>query len=277
MKALVFDIETRPMLGFSWSYYFRGGGKLIDLLDYDGILTISYGWVGKKRVKNLSIHREKGYKPFYIRDKYGFRWNHNEEAEKNMLTKFWEIHNEADFLIGQNIDKFDLKKLNTKYEKYGLGPIPYKPTFDTQKSSKKHFDLPSHRLDFKAKYFGGKGKRKHEGWDMWLGFLENDKRSIREMIKYNDQDIKITIDEYYRDRKWAGHPNLGMLGATTKEEDFICGVCLSKNVIKNGQRIRGMTVYQELKCKDCGSYPAVPIIDADIKKLLTAKRKNIGR
>ncbi len=68
-------------------------------------------------------------------------------CDKQMLETFVPIANEADLVIGQNGDSFDLKILQWRLNVHQLPPLKNIITLDTLKLSRKVFRPPSHKLD----------------------------------------------------------------------------------------------------------------------------------
>jgi DNA polymerase III epsilon subunit-like protein len=77
-------------------------------------------------------------------------WNRGED--KQLLKEFLEILNEADEIVGQNSDNFDVKWLRTRCLKHKLGMLPEYNQVDTYKLAKKYFRFNSNKLDYIASF-----------------------------------------------------------------------------------------------------------------------------
>ena len=102
-KALVWDIETSPLLAAVW-------GLKNDWLPLDAILRDSFiicgawKWLGAKKVYSCECDSEA----------VAAYWSGRTEKlpDRDAVSTLRNMVDEADFIIGHNGDKFDLRKLN---------------------------------------------------------------------------------------------------------------------------------------------------------------------
>jgi RNase_H superfamily len=233
-KILLFDIETAPSLGYSWNKYET------TILKFEKewyMLSFAYKWLGQKEVivKALPDY------PNYSKD-------HSDD--KALVTDLWNLFNEADLIIGQNLDKFDIRKANTRFLYHGLTPPePYK-TVDTLKLAKKYFAFNSNKLDDLGEFLGVGRKVKHEGIEMWLGCMAGDPKAWAKMKKYNKQDVLLLEKIYNKFRPWhKSHPNI-----TIKGDKLACPVCGSPKVQKRGYNYLISYKSQRYHCQVCGHW-----------------------
>jgi len=239
-KIISIDIETAPMTVHNWSLWdnFTAINQIVEDwyvlsiagVDTDG--TVFYGDIN-----------ELG-------------------AEKNVLRLAWNILDAYDIIIGHNIDKFDLKKLNARFIYHGFEPPSSYQTIDTMKVLKKVFALSSNKLEYAVKYLGLDEKltnRKFSGHSLWTScLLEGDSEAWQEMKEYNIQDAKITLDLYDKLRPWIkNHPTLTLIEGDNNDNDeqpIRCPRCNSESLVRRGFYFTRAGKYQRFRCKDCGGW-----------------------
>jgi len=181
-------------------------------------------------------------------------------TERNVLRLAWNILDAYDIIIGHNLDKFDLKKLNARFLYHGFSPPSSYQTIDTMKVLKKLFALSSNKLEYAVKHLGLEEKltdRKFSGHSLWTScLLEGNKEAWEEMKEYNIQDAKITLDLYERLKPWIkNHPTLTLMeGEEDGEQSDRCPRCNSGNLIRRGFYFTRAGKYQRYKCKNCGGW-----------------------
>mgnify|MGYP001251458862 FL=1 len=230
-KVLVFDIETAPMEAYVWNLY----PKFIStnqLKQSWTVLTWSAKWLDSPTMMNASVD------PSAPRDDF------------DVVEELWQLFDEADIVVAHNGDKFDVKRMNTRFLLLGLPePSPYR-SIDTLKIAKRKFSFASNRLDYISKVTGGEGKLSHEGFGMWEKCLQGDAEALQNMQDYNDVDV-LELERVYKIlRSWDHHhPNLG---AFSKEE-IVCPVCSSGDVTPTGKFYMTQTQqYPTFRCGGCG-------------------------
>jgi DNA polymerase III alpha subunit (gram-positive type) len=117
--------------------------------------------------------------------------------DKRILKELLPLLNEADLVVYHNGDKFDAKKLNTRFIFHGLD-IPEYKGIDTLKLARKHFSFSSNKLDYICKFLGLPAKSEHSGYETWLKCLAGDAEELNTLVKYNENDIFILETLYNR-------------------------------------------------------------------------------
>lgn len=237
-KIIVFDIETSPVIANTWDLYPK-------YLSHDNILQdwfiICAAWkeVGKDRVHTVAINK--------LGDDY--------EVVKTLRDAL----SSADIIVGHYIDKFDIKKLNTRLIYHKLPPLPRIPTVDTKKEASKIGAFTSNKLDYLSKFLLGVGKI-HVEYGLWLDVMKGSKKALKKMVDYNKVDVIRNEDVYLRLRPFMkNHPHKGVLDGQHKL--CSCKACGSTNIKRNGIRITASGIKrQEFQCKGCGAYTSVPLI-----------------
>ena len=231
IKRLFFDIETSPMIVYSW----RTGWKLNiptdNIIEDWKIICISYKWESEDKVHTLT-------------------WDEN-KCDRQMLIDFIKIMNEADECIAHNGDRFDVKKIRTRCIYHRIPMFPKYRTLDTLKKARSGFNFNSNRLDYIAKFLGVGAKLEHEGFNMWVKCMQGDEQALKDMVKYCEMDIIVledvflTLQNYTLNNTHVGSHN-GKLKAS-------CPSCGSEDIalLKNSFTAKG-TIKRVMECSPCG-------------------------
>jgi len=162
----------------------------------------------------------------------------------------WDLLDEADIVVGHNIDKFDIKKLNTRFAVHGFAPpMPYK-TVDTLKAARTNFKFSSNKLDYLNEIFEIERKMSTGGFDLWVGCMEGKEESLKTMLEYNMQDISASEDLYLRILPWIkNHPNMGLYINDDIERCPNCG----SEVLEweTGTYYTGVSAFKAYRCNHC--------------------------
>lgn len=234
IKILSFDIETSPIVAFSWGPMWET--NLIEVTDHTLILSYSAKWFKGK-------HITKGW-PNYKGYKKGVK------NDKEIVKDIWNLLDEADIVVLQNGKAFDVKQCNSRFAFYGLAsPSPFK-VVDTKIEAKKYLRLPSYSLDNMCDYFGIGKKLEHEGFPLWKKCMAGDLKAWKRMLRYNKHDVTLTEQLYLKLRPFMKtHPNMG--NYINKK---ICPRCSSVNLQSRGFSHNITTYYRRLRCSDCGAW-----------------------
>ncbi len=233
-KILIYDIETARMQANLWwsGQQFVNGSQITS---EPRIITVAWKWLGSDKVEYL-------------------KWSKN-KSDKKLITKFLEVYNEADMVIGFNNNKFDNRFVNSRALKYNLDVNVHVKSLDLMKEAKRLFRLPSYSMNNIARYIGVETKLQHSGLEMWeaiqFGSKKEAKKAMKLMIEYNVQDIIVTEQVYLRVRKYMKNPmHIGVLQGKEKSTCPICGgdnVKLHKTTVTPSGSIQRI-----MKCKDDG-------------------------
>jgi DNA polymerase elongation subunit (family B) len=235
-KILLFDIESGPLTIYSWGTYETDSLKVIK--DWE-LLCFSYKWLGgKTRVISQNMLRRGGFRG---------------KIELGVVKKLWEVLDEAEIVVGHNLDKFDIKKSNAKFIEYGLTPpSPYK-TIDTLKIARRHFKFTSNKLDSLGEYLGVGRKVSTGGFELWDKCLQGDQKSWKLMERYNKNDTDLLEKVYLKLRPWSSnHPNIGCLVGKA-----VCPICGEKNLQKRGFSITSKGKIQRVQCQNCSGWSTI--------------------
>jgi len=187
-RILVYDIETAPIIAHVWKLWDNNVG--LNQIDQDWhIMSFAAKWLGEDEV-------------FY----YDQRDAVNIEDDSYLLSKLWELLNEADFVIGHNIKRFDTKKVNARFILNGFPkPSPYRQ-YDTMVVARDQFGFTSNKLAYLSSVLcPEQQKNKHEefqGHELWSECLKGNMRAWECMEEYNRDDILATEAVYNKLCVW---------------------------------------------------------------------------
>ena len=126
---------------------------------------------------------------------------------------------------------------------------------DTKTEIKKVARFESNKLDDLGEQLGLGRKLEHEGWELWEGCYNGDKKSWAKMKAYNKQDVDLLERLYLRVRPFVkNHPSLDTYSETT-----VCPKCGSSNLVRRGYQFNQTTKYARIKCKDCRGWSRSPV------------------
>lgn len=222
-KVLLLDIESSPIIGYTWSLYETNVIKRIKSFT---ILSVAYQWLGEP-TKVIAC---------------------DNLTEKQLLEKLHKLLDEAEIVIAHNGDAFDIKKINARFLVFNFKPpSPYK-TIDTKKVAKSVACFDSNSLNNLGIDMSEGEKIKHRGFDMWEGCMAGNKRDWSDMKRYNKKDVDLLARIYLRLRPWMkNHPDLRL-------EAQSCPVCSGNRIQRRGERVNRLKRYVRLQCQTCGHW-----------------------
>lgn len=187
-RILVYDIETSPLIAHLWSMWQQGVG--LNQIQSDWfIMSFAAKWLGEDEI-------------FY----YDQRDAIDMQDDSYILSKLWEMLNEADIVIGQNIKKFDTKKVNARFILNGFPKPAVYRQIDTMVIAKEQFGFTSNKLEYLAKNLcPDHVKSKHNeypGHEMWVECLKGNQHAWQCMEDYNKDDILATEALYNMLSSW---------------------------------------------------------------------------
>lgn len=230
IKRLFFDIETSPILCYTW----RIGSKIN--LNYENIvktwsiICICWKFEGEEEI-------------------YSLTWDENMN-DAAMLREFMKVASSADEIIGHNGDKFDIKKIRTRCLLHNIPAFPKYRSFDTLKKARGNFAFDSNRLDAIARYLGIGAKVEHDGFDMWKEVMEDNRAALNKMVEYCRGDV-ILVEDIYHALKHYVKPNTHA-GVHKGGYKYTCPICAHEkiNLVKNDVTQKG-TISRVVECLSC--------------------------
>lgn len=233
-RILLFDIETAPLLANVWGMWKQNVGWN-QLREDWYMLTWAAKWLGEEQVLGDSNH-----------------FHGDCRDDTGIVTSLHALLDEADMVIAHNGNRFDIKKVNTRFLAAGLAPpSPYRK-IDTLNEAKKNFAFTSNRLDALGDALGLGRKIDTGGFDLWRRCMEGDELAFEEMLEYNMRDVELLESVYFRLRPWMNnHPNLGVYYADGQET---CPKCGSTHIQWRGTATTQTGKYRRFQCQNCGGW-----------------------
>lgn len=237
MKLLFLDIETAPVLAYSW------GDKLyeqdlLEIVDDWFVLGIGWKWNHLNAVHWRGMNEYKGY----AKDK---------KNDYHVVKQAWDLLDEAHVVIAHNGISFDIKKLNTRFLLHGFKPPSPYLVLDTKRIAKKNFAFTSNKLDELSRQIDKDRKLTHTGKKLWFDCMAGDKKAWDIMGKYCKQDVILLKKKYQTFLPWIdNHPNWNLDG----DRPECCPKCGSGRIIQRGSGFTRTTEFQRYSCKACGGW-----------------------
>ena len=236
-KILVFDTETSCPLVFAFGRrkqfindqaIYKEGGR---------ILCFSYKWLGS--------------------DKVFSHWMSPQEIEDNddsrLACILFGLYEEADAVVGYNLQGFDDKVVQTRAIACGLGKLPTVKKIDPYLQAKKKLKLPSNSLDNVCAYFG-LPRKTPTGMKLWVDVQSGDVKAMQDMVQYCENDVNVLINVYEL-LQGLGNVNTDFNAALYYDDSIVrCRTCGSTDVEFTGRSVKtAVSTFEEVRCNACGS------------------------
>lgn len=240
-KILTLDIETAPITAYTWGLFKQDIGLNQIKTDWH-LLAFAAKWVGAK-------------KTIYLDNRH----NKDITDDKRLLIALSGLLSEADIVVTQNGDAFDLKKINARAVINGLRPIKPVASTDILKEGRKVFSFTSHKLEYVADKINTKYKKlkhaKYPGFELWSAILKGDQKAWKEMEVYTIHDVLSTEEIYLKIQGWIQTQAI----SSFYDDSKIRCRCGSNKLIKKGFAYTPAGKYQIYNCQTCGKWPRSPI------------------
>lgn len=252
-KVLVFDIETRPLLSWTWGTH-QQDIPLNMIKEDTRILSWSAKWLGSKASEVM-------YQD--VRDIKG-------QDDGPILKDLWTLLNQAEATLTQNGRAFDHKRLNSRFILQGFPPIPNITKIDTLLIARKYFGFTSNKLEFLTKNLCTKYKKlvdkKFPGFTLWEQCMAGNKKAFEEMQRYNVLDCLSLEELYHKISPWDNTVNFSLY---TDDTTTACN-CGSSKFEKKGFAYTSTSKFQRYRCLDCGAQ-----WKSNVNLLTKEKRKSL--
>lgn len=236
-KRLFFDIETSPNIVTSWrvGYNLNIGPEAI--IKERAIICVCWKWEGESK-------------------QYSLEWNKG--CDKELLTKFVDVLEQADEICGHNSDKFDIKWLRARCYINNVKMFPTYKSIDTLKLSRSGFYFNSNKLDYLGKISGFGGKKDTGGMETWNKIIfDNCPKAMKKMVSYCHGDITL-LEKVFKKLNSYTLAKVHV-GVVMGKDRCSCTNCASSNTVVNLTRTMASGLKQKvLKCKDCGKIHSIP-------------------
>lgn len=177
-RIFVYDIETAPIMAHVWKLWDNNVG--LNQIESDWFIMSFCGkWLGEDEI-------------FYFDQRDAL----NQEDDSYLLSKLWGFLNEADIVIGQNVKRFDTKKVNARFILNGFPkPSTYRQ-IDTMVIAKEQFGFTSNKLEYMSKKLCPEhvkdGHVEFPGHTLWVECLKGNRTAWEAMESYNRDDVLAT-------------------------------------------------------------------------------------
>jgi len=194
------------------------------------------------------------------------RFAQDKREDRQLTEGLHDLLQNADILVGHNIDRFDLKKFNTKAAKYNLEPLRKIITYDTLKMARKYFAVTSNSLWYLANFFNLENRKsehgKFAGDKLWDECMAGNLEAWIENEHYNKMDVSVTRELFKYIVKYDSRINFQSF---FQKPTCSCG---SHDFYKDEINYAKNGAFQSYRCIDCGkSYEAKEnLIDKDLRK-----------
>lgn len=234
-KILVFDIETLPMEVYAWGL--RDQNISLNQIKEDwSVLSWAAKWYKEDEIFYQDVRNKRN-----VRD------------DKQILKGIWKLLDEADYVVGQNSNSFDIKKLNARFALMGMKPPSSYKKLDTLKMARKDFKFTSNKLAYLSSNLCNKYEKlshgKYAGFSMWSECMKGNKDAFREMEEYNKVDILSTEELFDRLLPWS-NATLFNIYSDDYEPECTCGNTKFKHV---GYQYTNASKYNKYSCTKCGA------------------------
>lgn len=236
VKILYLDIETAPNLAYIWRFFKENVG-LNQIKDHMYVMSFSAIW---------------GDDP----DHRVMYFENRTQNDRAITEQFLKLLDEADIVIGHNVEAFDCATMCGRALVHGLKPpSPYK-VVDTWKVAKKEFKFPSNSLAYLSEVLDIPHKKlQHKqfpGFELWAECIAGNEEAWSEMKEYNIWDTLSVRDVYRVMRPWIrGHANLGVF---EEGSSLVCPKCGGHHLQRRGFAYTNVGKYQRFVCMDCGGW-----------------------
>ena len=228
MKILLLDIECAPNLATVWGIW-QQNVALNQLLESSYTLCYAAKWYGESKIMFDSIYKT---------------------DRKRMLNSIHTLIEEADVVVHYNGLRFDMPMLNKEFLEAGMYPPSPVKHIDLLRVVKSNFRFVSNKLDYVSQRLGLGKKTEHEGHELWLKVMNNDRKAWKRMEEYNKNDVVLLEKLYDRLKGWVKqHPNHNAYSA-----NLCCTNCGSSKLNKRGTVRSKVSVFQRFQCQACGAW-----------------------
>ena len=201
----VLDIETLPMVVYTWGMYDQDISTEQVIAD-----SCMLSWAGKYL---------NGSKPLSdIMTPEEARARDTERITRSV----WEFLKPAHAVVGHNFTEFDFKYINTMFLKHGLPPLKF-IIIDTLKIARQSFRFASNKMKYINGQLGIRNKVENDGFPLWRGCSEGDKKSLKTMLEYNEGDIGATEELFYKVRPYIHNFNVALYNEIEEQQCPVCG------------------------------------------------------
>lgn len=229
MKRLYVDIETSPLIAYTWRIGHNINLDHNNIIRDPSIICICYKWEDKE-VEAMTWDRE--------------------QCDRSMLERFVKVLMKADEVIAHNGDRFDLPWIRTRCAFHRIDIPAVLPSVDTLKQARRGFRFPSNRLDYLGKYMGLGRKVDTGGFGLWRDVMDGKRKALSDMVSYCKQDVQL-LQEVHRSLYGYAKPttHIGVMESGYKHH---CPYCGNEETKSNGHKSVSAAGIRKIQVKCIG-------------------------
>lgn len=237
-KVLIFDTETAAATALTFGR-FKVNLSQDNILDNGGwILCACWRWLGEYETHSIYLT------PDEVKAK----------DDSRIVAKLFELYEEADAVLAHNSLGFDHKVVSARALYNNFPPLPKVKVLDTLALAKKHFKLPSNRLDSIGEFLGLGRKLSTGGIQLWRQVQEGDVEAMQKMTTYCEQDVDLLYDIYIRLRPYGSAGSDYNAALYYNDDQIRCRTCGSTDVEHTGRNVTtSVSIFEEVRCNECGA------------------------
>lgn len=240
-KVLLLDIETAPILAYSWGLW----KQFINTQQIESdwfCLSWAARWLFSSETFSDRLTSKEAVR----------------EDDSRIIKGIWKLVDEANIVVTQNGEKFDIPRLNTRFLVSGLTPPSPYQQIDTLKALKKNFAFSSNKLDYVNQMLG-LPKKIETNFELWRECVRGNDEALGKMEKYNVNDVLILEETFLKLQPWI---KCGInMAVYIEAKEPCCSICGSFNMEEKGYYYTSVNRYQSFHCKDCGGYSRSRVTD----------------
>lgn len=246
-KIVLYDIETSHNLVATFQLRNQDWINPDNIIQERHLISASWKELGKREVHAVSL----------LDDPKRFKRDPHDDF--HVLAKLHEVLSSADVIVAHNGDNFDLKFTEARFLIQGFPPLPPITKIDTLKVARDRFLFNANNLNYLGQVLKV-GKKVETSKGLWLRVLAGEEAAIREMVKYNKQDVLLLEKVFLKLQPYiANHINRQLFGQTG------CPRCGSAKVQSRGFHRAISRVYRRFQCQDCAGWFRSQTNEKDVK------------
>ena len=236
MKVIIWDIETCFNIAAIFGL-FEDRTSPSNILKERYVICVAWKELNEKKTHAVSVLDDM---PRFLKDP---------NDDYYVVKRIHEVLSGADAIVAHYGDAFDIKMFNSRVIYHKLPPLPNLIQIDTYKLAKSKFKFNSNKLDYLGTYLGV-GKKMSTTPGLWMKCLQGNQSAIKEMVKYNKQDVDLLEDVY----KILAPYTPNKINRALISNTHVCPLCESSNLHKRGFTYTKTATWQRYNCTDCGHW-----------------------
>ncbi len=241
VRLLFFDVETAYMLSALWQL--DAGYVNPDMVEQPEKFLLSWSakWSDEIKVRSQVLAPGEA----------------KAEDDARIVEGLAKLVRKADYVVGHNVNRFDLKRLNTRVLLNRSQPLGSVQTIDTLIIARQSFDFASNRLGFIANLLG-LGEKDSTNFNLWRRCVRGEGKALKEMRAYNITDTILLESVFRAMAPYAKKiPRLVDAAEWRQEMCTHCGdpreaTATTKRHKRDGEHRTNVNTFPKYRCSNCG-------------------------